>query len=265
MNIGFDIIVKAVVSLWILAAILYYLPSKKNYFRNIAVALSFTSILILGFHIAQLWIALERPPLRTKGETRLWYATIVPLLTLIIHTRLKTYWFAIYGQVMASVFLITNLLHPDYFDMTLMPALQSYWFVPHVIIYMVAYALLASTVMYAVRGFYLYNKEEMQSLKSILNQADVLVYIGFAMATYGITFGALWAKEAWGSYWAWDPKETWALVSWLCYLTYIHFRYKQRNKYHLALWLLVICFCMLLVGWLGVDYMPSAKQSMHSY
>ena len=208
---------------------------------------------------------LERPPLRTKGETRLWYATIVPLITLIIHTKLKTYWFAIYGQIMASVFLITNLIHPDYFDMTLMPALQSYWFVPHVIIYMVAYALLASTVMYAVRGFYLHNKGNTDSLKSILIRADVLVYIGFAMATFGISFGAFWAKEAWGGYWAWDPKETWALISWLCYLTYIHFRYRHPKKQYLALWFLVICFFMLLIGWHGVDYMPSAKQSMHSY
>jgi ABC-type transport system involved in cytochrome c biogenesis permease subunit len=263
MNIGFDVIVKVVISLWVLAAILYYLPTKKNYLKHIAVILSFSSVVILGLYIAQLWISLERPPMRTKGETRLWYATIVPLLTLIIHMKLKTYWFAIYGQIMASVFLITNLVNPDYFDMTLMPALQSYWFVPHVIIYMVAYALLASTVMYAVRGFYLHGKGE--PLKFLLIRADVLVYIGFAMATYGISFGALWAKEAWGSYWAWDPKETWALVSWLCYLSYIHFRYRHRDKHYVALWFLVICFFLLLIGWLGVDYMPSAKQSMHSY
>ena len=175
MHIDFDIIVKTVISLWIFAAVLYYVPIKKNYLKTIAVILSFSATLILCLYIAQLWFSLERPPLRTKGETRLWYATIVPLITLIIHTRLKTYWFAVYGQVMASVFLITNIIHPDYFDMTLMPALQSYWFVPHVIIYMVAYALLASTVMYAARGFYLYNKGKTESLKSILIRADVLV------------------------------------------------------------------------------------------
>ena len=265
MHISFDVIVKAVISLWLIAATLYYIPSKKEYIKNIATVLSFSAVLILCLYIAQLWLLLERPPLRTKGETRLWYATIVPLLTLIIHTKLKTYWFAIYGQIMASVFLITNLIHPDYFDMTLMPALQSYWFVPHVIIYMVAYALLASTVLYAVKGLYLYYKKDTATLKPLLIRADVLVYIGFAMATFGISFGAFWAKEAWGSYWAWDPKETWALISWLCYLTYIHFRYRHPKKQYLALWFLVICFFMLLIGWHGVDYMPSAKQSMHSY
>jgi len=166
---------------------------------------------------------------------------------------------------MGSVFLITNLLRPDYFDMTLMPALQSYWFVPHVIIYMIAYALLASTVMYAVRGLYILKKGNKEALKFILIRADILIYIGFAMATFGITFGALWAKEAWGSYWAWDPKETWALISWLCYLSYIHFRRQNPMKQKTALWLLVVCFLMLLIGWLGVDYMPSAIQSMHSY
>jgi len=265
MHLEFDVIVKIVVSLWILAAASYYLPSQKNYLKNLATILSFSAVLILGFYIVQLWISLERPPLRTKGETRLWYATIVPLITLIIHTKLKTYWFAIYGQIMASVFLITNLLHPDYFDMTLMPALQSFWFVPHVIIYMVAYALLASTVIYAVHGLYLHYKGNNEPIKLILIRADILIYIGFALATFGISFGAFWAKEAWGSYWAWDPKETWALVSWLCYLTYIHFRRRHQNKKFLALWFLVICFLMLLIGWHGVDYMPSATQSMHSY
>jgi len=265
MHLEFDIVVKIVISLWIFAAILYYVPSKKNHFKSLATFVSLTAVFLLGLYITQLWISLERPPLRTKGETRLWYATIVPLITLIIHAKLKTYWFAIYGQIMASVFLITNLLHPDYFDMTLMPALQSYWFVPHVIIYMVAYALLASTVMYAIHGLFLHKNGNTDSIGNLLIRADVLIYIGFAMATFGICFGAFWAKEAWGSYWAWDPKETWALVSWLCYLTYIHFRYRHPRKQYLALWFLVICFCMLLVGWHGVDYMPSAQQSMHSY
>ncbi|RLC53173.1 MAG: cytochrome C assembly protein [Candidatus Cloacimonadota bacterium] len=263
MNLALNLVVKIVVSLWILAAICYYLPSKKQYLKTFAVIFSFSAIIFLCLYIVQLWMTLERPPLRTKGETRLLYATLVPLIALIIHLRLKTYWFAIYGQLMASVFLITNLIHPDYFDMTLMPALQSYWFVPHVIIYMIAYALLASTLMYAVRGFYLHKKGE--NLRFLLIRADVLVYLGFSLATFGITFGALWAKEAWGSYWAWDPKETWALVSWLCYLTYIHFRYRFPNKQYSALWFLIICFILLLIGWLGVDYMPSARQSMHSY
>ncbi len=265
MNLTFDFVVKIVILLWAVAAIFYYIPQKKNYLKNLSVIISFGAIFILCLYITQLWISLERPPLRTKGETRLWYATIVPLLTLIIHIKLKTYWFAVYGQIMATVFLITNILHPDYFDMTLMPALQSYWFVPHVIIYMVAYALLASTILYSARGFYFYSKGLVKPLEDILVRADVLIYIGFAMATYGITFGALWAKEAWGSYWAWDPKESWALVSWLAYLVYIHFRYKYRNKHILALWLLIVCFILLLVGWHGVDYMPSAQQSMHSY
>ncbi len=265
MNFSFDIIVKAVIFLWLSAGILYYLPGKNQLLKKIATLLSLVGVMVLVLYIIQLWMTLQRPPLRTKGETRLWYATIVPLLAIVIHLKLKTYWFVIYGQVMATVFLITNLLHPDYFDMTLMPALQSYWFVPHVIIYMVAYALLASTAMYAVRGFYLLKKDRTEELKAILVRSDVLVYIGFAMATFGISFGALWAKEAWGSYWAWDPKETWALVSWLCYLTYMHYRHRHPENSKITLVMLIVCFFLLLIGWLGVDYMPAANQSMHSY
>ena len=59
---------------------------------------------------------------------------------------------------------------------------------------------------------------------------DNLVNVGLAFMTLGMLFGALWAKEAWGHYWSWDPKETWAAATWLGYLCYIHFRMNRRQK-----------------------------------
>ncbi|WP_218186024.1 cytochrome c biogenesis protein CcsA [Marinifilum fragile] len=83
--------------------------------------------------------------------------------------------------------------------------------------------------------------------------------------TFGLLFGALWAKEAWGHYWTWDPKETWAFITWMGYLVYIHRRYQKPSKYVSALWILALAFVILLVCWFGVNYLPSAQFSVHTY
>ena len=83
--------------------------------------------------------------------------------------------------------------------------------------------------------------------------------------TLGLLFGALWAKEAWGHYWTWDPKETWAIITWLCYLIYIHFRYLYHNKSKIALWILVCSFIILLICWFGINYISAAENSIHTY
>jgi ABC-type transport system involved in cytochrome c biogenesis permease subunit len=81
----------------------------------------------------------------------------------------------------------------------------------------------------------------------------------------GLLFGALWAKEAWGHYWTWDPKETWAFLTWAVYLIYIHARIKNSIKTHQATWILALAFAVLLVAWFGVNYLPSAVNSVHTY
>jgi len=98
-----------------------------------------------------------------------------------------------------------------------------------------------------------------------LGLADNLVYIGFAFLTLGLLFGALWAKEAWGHYWTWDPKETWAFITWIIYLLYLHFRYPQKLTANQLFWTLLIAFLVLLMCWFGVNYLPSAANSIHTY
>jgi ABC-type transport system involved in cytochrome c biogenesis permease subunit len=84
--------------------------------------------------------------------------------------------------------------------------------------------------------------------------------------TFGMLFGALWAKEAWGHYWSWDPKETWAAITWFAYLIYIHYRQLPKHKPRLALWLLIISFVLLQMCWWGINYLPSAQgASVHTY
>lgn len=210
-----------------------------------------------------LWNSLERPPFRTLAETRLWYSIFTAIIGLVIFYRWKMKWMLAYALVMAIVFLFINYFNPDTFDKTLMPALQSPWFIPHVIVYIIGYALLAVSSLIGIKGLYLlYNGKEAD--KSIW-LADNVVYIGFAFLTFGLLFGALWAKEAWGHYWTWDPKETWAFITWLVYLLYIHFRIRKRKSLKAALWILALAFVALLICWFGINYLPSAQNSVHVY
>ncbi|MDV7393928.1 cytochrome c biogenesis protein CcsA, partial [Arthrospira platensis SPKY1] len=99
----------------------------------------------------------------------------------------------------------------------------------------------------------------------LLASADQMVYAGYAFLTTGLLFGALWAKEAWGHYWTWDPKETWAFITWALYLIYIHFRVEHPGLKKQALWILAAAFVFLLICWIGVNYLPSASTSVHTY
>ena len=95
---------------------------------------------------------------------------------------------------------------------------------------------------------------------------DNLVNIGLAFITIGMLFGAVWAKDAWGHYWSWDPKETWAAATWFIYLLYVHQRHAYPLKHKAALWLLVVGFVCLQMCWWGINYLPSAQgASIHTY
>jgi ABC-type transport system involved in cytochrome c biogenesis permease subunit len=215
--------------------------------------------------VANLWMILQRPPMRTLGETRLWYTIFLPFIGTITYLRWKYNWLWAYSLVMAMVFLIINLSQPETYSKTLMPALQSPWFVPHVLVYLFAYAVLAASSLVAFRQLYkTYFKHENTEADNLI-LADNLVYIGFSFLTLGLLFGALWAKEAWGHYWTWDPKETWAFLTWVIYLLYIHFRHFHPNKNKKSILILGFSFVILLVCWFGVNYLPVAKNSVHTY
>ena len=79
-------------------------------------------------------------------------------------------------------------------------------------------------------------------------------------------FGSLWAKDAWGHYWAWDPKETWAAITWFAYLLYMHYRLIPTHNRKYSLYILVVGFLLLQMCWWGINYLPSAQgTSIHTY
>lgn len=228
----------------------------------IARNLTLAGILIFAAFIGGMWISLERPPLRTMGETRLWYAFFLPVAGIIVYSRWKYKWILSFSSLMSTVFVCINLFKPEIHSKALMPALQSAWFAPHVIIYMFAYALLGASAMMAL---YLLIFRRGNGSQNEMAICDNLVNVGLVFMTVGMLFGAMWAKQAWGHYWSWDPKETWALITWFSYLTYVHHRKSSPEGSKTALAMLIVSFLFLQMCWWGINYLPSAAGSIHNY
>lgn len=241
-------------------------PRNLSTARGWAVGFSILGILALATFIGGLWISLSRPPLRTMGETRLWYSFFAMIAGLFTYIRWKYNWILSFSTVLASVFVLINILKPEIHDQTLMPALQSPWFIPHVTVYMFSYSFLGCAFLLALYSLFVPYFPKIQTQKmDPLSAADTLIYIGMAFLTFGMLSGALWAKQAWGHYWNWDPKETWALITWLGYMLYIHLRLLQKTSRKTLCFLLIFCFLCLQMCWWGVNYLPTAQDSIHVY
>ena len=134
---------------------------------------------------------------------------------------------------------------------TLAPALRSWWFVPHLFVYMVAYSLMALALL--VRLLPLQDKVALSG--KLLRSSSALLVLGMLC-------GSVWAHQAWGSCWAWDPKENWAAVTWILALVQLHLPNKGGWK---AVTLLILAFLALQITWYGVNWLPSSINSLHTY
>jgi len=103
-------------------------------------------------------------------------------------------------------------------------------------------------------------------ITNILNIFDNISYrtigIGFCFLTLGILSGAVWANETWGSYWSWDPKETWALITWLTFAAYLHMRFLRGWIGIKPAWIASLGFVLIWVCYLGVNLLG---KGLHSY
>ena len=247
------------VILWAVGSILAWTGNK----RTAAMSIYGLGIAVFFAFILAMWISLERPPLRTMGETRLWYSFFLAVAGMIVYSRWKYKWILSFSTIMALVFIIVNLMKPEIHSKALMPALQSPWFAPHVIVYMFSYGVLGAATLMAL---YILIFKKGQETSDDMATADNLVATGMAFLTFGMLFGALWAQEAWGTYWGWDPKETWAAITWMAYLLYIHFRIARPTDHQTAMWILLLAFICLQICWWGINYLPSAHAtSVHVY
>lgn len=296
---------------WISGAIVSVISKR----RLPAAVLTGCGSAIFMIFIVGVWISLGRPPLRTMGETRLWFSLFLSLIGLVVYLRWRYRWVLPFGCLIAVMFAGINIFKPEIHTEELAPALRSPWFVPHVIVYMFSYAVMGIATILAIRILWLTRRSAAgsapapgstthatvdaaasplsPSLQGDLRLCDTLVRMGWGFITMGIVMGALWAKQAWGDYWTWDPKETWAAATWLSYLLYMHLRQgsalssvtsagseaiarqnspaievaSHSNKaLHRTLFLLIFSFLLLQMCWWGVNYLPSAQGfSLHTY
>ena len=232
-------------ALWLSGSLILLFVKNNKHLQTLTIILPAIANVLLMIFIGFLWSELERPPLKTMAETRLWYAMFVSLITWIIFLRTKSKPLYLLGFVMSSVFLLVDILRPEYQTKNLMPALQSPWFIPHVVIYMISYAVLAAACLTVLIGVYNTRKNKIIDTESI-NLSMNLVYPGFALLSLGMLMGAVWAKIAWGDYWTWDAKETWALLTWLFYMLCIHLHFSFPKKQKLLMFLLAFSFIVLI-------------------
>lgn len=224
----------------------------------LAQCLTVAGIVVYSAFIVGLWHSLGRPPMRTMGETRLWYSLFMMLSGWMVYRQWRYRWILGISLMVASVFILINIFRPEIHDHSLMPALQSLWFVPHVTVYMFSYSIFGCAALMAVAGLW-------QGSGKYLPSADRLVGIGLLFLTLGMLSGCIWAKQAWGSFWNWDPKETWAAATWCAALVYIHLRLKRDSSPRASCIWLILTFALLQMCWYGVNLLPAAQGSMHTY
>ncbi|MBI5154647.1 c-type cytochrome biogenesis protein CcsB [Candidatus Poribacteria bacterium] len=158
-------------------------------------------------------------------------------------------------------------LHP------LRAVLNSYWLNIHVTMMLISYGTFALAALFA--GSYLvkslagreslFGGKPLLSLEQTEEFAYRLVQVAWPVLTVGVCLGAVWADTAWGRYWGWDPKETWALITWIVYTIYLHSRMVMGWKGRVSAIACLAGFLMVMITWLGVSYIPWFAGGLHTY
>jgi len=147
----------------------------------------------------------------------------------------------------------------------LMPALRSNWLTVHVFTVFLGYGGFAVAAL-ASLGYLVAARTGSNVRPEIVAAFDAAtaktISFGFLFLTVGIISGAVWANSAWGSYWSWDPKETWSLITWFIYAVFLHCRFMRGWKGKRAAWISVIGFGSVIFTYYGVNFLLSG---MHSY
>jgi cytochrome c-type biogenesis protein CcsB len=194
------------------------------------------------------------------------YLIIEPLL-------LKTRFFGVFALIIPAAAMAYTAKGISQDPRELMPSLKSYWLVFHVTAMFISYAVLALSFMFALLYIFRARKVKLQNIDSHYNIKYLdevsykLVLFSFPVLTLGIFLGAVWADQAWGRYWGWDPKEVWALITWLIYLAYLHFRIQRGWIGYRSALLNIIGFASVLITFIGVNLLDQAFKlgSIHAY
>jgi cytochrome c-type biogenesis protein CcsB len=238
---------------------------------------NFLLFLILGLR----WIISGYFPLSNLYESLLFLDWCLLFILIVAETKTRT---KLLGAILLPIILLiisfASLILPTQMQEAapLVPALQSNWLMMHVSMMMLSYATLILgsllSILFLVVQKFTTNANTIQVAKQNIKQTKIqllenidtwsyrTIGLGFPFLTIGIIAGAVWANEAWGSYWSWDPKETWALITWLIFAAYIHARLTKGWVGEKAALLGSIGFIIVWICYLGVNFLG---QGLHSY
>ena len=215
------------------------------------------AFLTLSFCLALRWVITGSVPMSNGYETMLFLAWCILLLAIVV-----CHWFPImltFGFLLSGFFLlVSHLSQMDPQMGHLMPVLHSPLLTLHVSVIMMSFALLSLTCICGITSFIMRRQTEELKLLS-----QLLLYPALTTLGIGIFIGAIWANISWGTYWSWDPKETWALITFMIYAVAVHEQslsfLRNPKYYHLYM---TLAFLTILMTYFGVNYFLGG---MHSY
>lgn len=263
-------------SITFMAALVAYLVSAALYFIYLAVKKEWSSkaayfVMLAGCLVHTVCmivrgIAAHRLPLTNQYEFASAFAWGIALCFLIFVKKFK---FDALGAFVAPViFLVIGYASLQSREIkNLMPALQSNWLGFHVSMAIIAYG--AFGVAFGVAMVFLLKDRFHGALAKTVPEEktlDLIIYravaLGFLFLTLCMITGAIWANNAWGSYWSWDPKETWSLITWIIYAIFLHLRIRKGMTGKKAALFAALGFVCVIFTYIGVNTLLSG---LHSY
>jgi ABC-type transport system involved in cytochrome c biogenesis permease subunit len=199
------------------------------------------------------WYVSAYIPMSNTYETLILFSLLISLiyLSLLKYDRHK---FIATGSSLMCVIIIALTSLIDSTVRPLVPALQSNWLTIHVLFCFISYAVFAIVFITAIVA--LINRINFEQL------IYKLILFAYTFLSLGIITGSIWAETAWGGYWSWDPKETWALITLLIYTIFLHLYKDGKIKGKSYYWLAITGFVFIVFTYLGVNYL---LPGLHSY
>jgi cytochrome c-type biogenesis protein CcsB len=234
-----------------------------------AVAMGLTGMMVRWYESYLIGVDVGHIPISNLYEVFILFSVITALLYLHYEQRYRTRQMGAFvlSVISAAVaFLLWYTFDRQAYEIQpLVPALQSYWMKIHVPANFIGYgsfslaAMVGVAYLTASSGVLTARLPRLEILDDVMYRS---IAIGFAFFTIATILGAMWAAEAWGGYWSWDPKETWALIVWLNYAAWLHMRLTKGLRGRVLAWWSVIGLAVTTFAFLGVNMFLSG---LHSY
>jgi len=251
-----------------------YAVFRKNLLAKVGLAALVAAIMANSAGIGLRWLETHQQgigyvPLSNMYESLVFFALCIAVLYLFIEFHYKVKIFGTFIIPFAFLAMAYASYSPEFGKeiRPLLPALQSNWLISHVVTCFIGYAAFA--VSCGMATFYLFKSNSKsidpkasRLLKTVDDINYRMIVFGFIWLTAGIVTGAIWANSAWGTYWSWDPKETWSLITWFVYALALHAKYTRGwdgTKMSLAS---IVGFISVIFTYYGVNFLLSG---LHSY